>query len=684
MARMSPKQRARHDAHHDDNSSAGSVETDDVLSNAATSESGHTEDHRAGIRPYRPSASTVPPPPPVPATCTMCDVAVSEYVCAQCGRLSFCLKCSVSLHDNKFLGSHKLTPADDPNANDGFSIGDLKQLLVSKEAPPPRPGPPPMPSSDPVAPDPVTNRRRWQDEVSNDRQDRGGVPDAPPLDLVQLASDRRLLRARITEVGRCAELLRGCATKAAHEKAHSAEATKTAAEAVRRRFDLVRQLLAQKEQEYVEVIEGAGKRRLDAATKTATAVSVAATETEAYVKHMTTQLERLEGNNKQFNDSRRQLLEDVAERTRLVDQQVMDFERSLDDVQRVSLGVPVHLNMVIDTIQALEPPAVTSSAVAPAAAVIPAGKFLSEIGVQQWQSDGTLVSRGTPAESEVLARAPTPRKSLAQHVEELRHAPMPVHAASSIGTGQGITTPRAGTPTRGRSPPRSPSRGGAAPSANAVNGSAAAPTDASGLLVPYNATTAAVAKASIARSAARYQSPGAGGDGAGRGSVFPAELDLLKKHIAQRTANRRSSAAIATEAAAHGGHHMTAASASADTVPAGIQPRFRQPVAAPHPATGRSSRGSPLRQQHTASPAAGSRGQSPMARQPSAPTSGAGTPSSRAMSPTALQRIRMAMKGGSDTAAAAPGPGQYFGVQQFTGRSVLSTPPRRTYSPRPA
>jgi hypothetical protein len=550
----------------------------------------------------------------------MCDVAVAEYLCQQCGRLSFCLKCSVSLHDNKFLGAHKLTPIDEPGKGPCIAVGDLKGLLQQTVAPA-RASPPPVPTSDIDVP--ADYKERYMDDGGAGEQ-KGA--EESPLDLVGIASDRRLLRARVSEVDRCSELLRRIATKSAHEKAHSAEATKTAAAAVHRRFDLVRQLLATKEQEYVEVIEAAGKRRLDAATRTATGVSVAATETASYVQHMTTQLDRLEGSNRQFNDCRRTMLEDVAERTRQIDQQVADFERDLEEVQSVSLGLAVHLNHVIDAVQALEAPAFPIGGVSePPPRAVPADKFLSEVGVQQWRGDGTLVSRGTPSESAVLAAAPTPRKSLAQTVDELRRTPIPAHATSSAGTEAASQVHSARSPMRRAA---SPMAAPAAPAANAT-------THGGG--VKGNA---------IARAAARYQQQPSSG-----GKTFPSELDTLKKHIAQRSVRRTSS--------------HTPAGGDTDEwerpVPAPVQPMSRGRT----PTRGTNSRvGSPAARQATAT----------------APKTGPGTPSARAMSPTAAMRARMAAK--TDTPANAPGPGAYFASTNARGGAITGTPQRRGVSPR--
>ena len=76
--------------------------------------------------------------------CTMCDESLPDgdiyYYCVSCGRLEFCTKCCIMLHDNKFLGSHKLllkTVGSATPRTPGLvttTVAEIKQEVLTRTA----------------------------------------------------------------------------------------------------------------------------------------------------------------------------------------------------------------------------------------------------------------------------------------------------------------------------------------------------------------------------------------------------------------------------------------------------------------------------------------------------------------------------------------------------------------------
>jgi hypothetical protein len=225
----------------------------------------------------------------ITAKCTICEEARSEYLCHQCGRLSYCLKCTISLHDNKYLGTHRLFSLDQ---GVDLSLHQVKAALEATSPPPPAIAVPQIP---------LLPVRAVQLAEPNLR-------DPAQLDLVTLTADRKIIGHRLEELQACGSLMRKLQLELAQEKEASHDVVLTACDAVRRKFDIVRQLLKEKENDFIAHIEEAGRRRVDLATKFLVDATTIIGEIDGYVSHTADALKKAEGNPKWLNEHRQELL----------------------------------------------------------------------------------------------------------------------------------------------------------------------------------------------------------------------------------------------------------------------------------------------------------------------------------------------------------------------------------------
>lgn len=465
--------------------------SNDELSDADTSDSGNSTDlglvtNRMVTAAKERHATTISALPRASAMCTMCDVAGSEFICKQCGGLSFCLKCAVSLHDNKFLGTHKI---ESLLSMEG-SVSTIAELKIRLH----KPTLPEAFKAPPLNLDPVVADGAWRkgaklyDAQSNMNSVHTVAAKEPQVDPAELAADRQLLVARARELKGAADTLKKLTQSATSEKTHCLEATATAKEAVRRKFDILRTLLGAKEQEFLAVVDDAGRRRMDATTKLVCDATVATSETQGFVSHLETQLERLQAHRGLFIESRKSLLESSGSKLNILDDTITRLQLELDECRNISLGVAVPIEGIVLAIQSVHAPA---AALPLGAHVEIAGidgqgpvtqqQFHSAPGVKQWVSDGG----SQPAEQPI-----TPRRSFAKELEALRSTPL------------SLATANPAPATRPQSPIRSPlADGRGTPSGDAPS-------------------------ALITRAAQRT--------GTAMRTAFPPELEALKRQVAQR------------------------------------------------------------------------------------------------------------------------------------------------------
>jgi hypothetical protein len=351
--------------------------------------------------------------------CTMCDVHRSDFICPQCGRLSFCLKCCVSLHDNKFLGTHKLISLDALAEGTECTVSALKEMALQKVAP-------------------ATQRRKTADpddvSVSRPVATEWSAADGPrrveeSLDLAAIAADRNVVQARLREMSSCREWLDRLHSDLNAERLTCKETTHTACEAVRRKFDILRNVLAAKEAEYVSVVESAGKKRLDMATQVCCSSSIAIGEVDSFIAQMSNQLSRLEMNNEMFNNARRSMLDETQRRLHGVDDTIHALQSSLDDIRSVSLGVQIVLEDAVAAISAMKPPLSLGSRLhdIPHILPVPSEKFLATPGINVVRQPAEIdrsVQRGPPNSPTKPDSGAPPRKSFAQELQTLRQTPL--------------------------------------------------------------------------------------------------------------------------------------------------------------------------------------------------------------------------------------------------------------------
>jgi hypothetical protein len=341
--------------------------------------------------------------------CTLCDAAASDFSCRACGGLTFCEKCALSLHTNKFLGNHTLQNILDPN--DSVLGSDLAVRRATLDA---------EKAAREIYSDQARAARRQAEEESLQRtlrlaadsgrekakeaaelqriKDIQLAREGPKLDMKAIAADRSVLTARGKELRSCIDILRRLGMRLAEEQASCIDATRTAGDAIRKKFDLLRSLINQKEAQFLGVVQDAGKSRHEAAASQRTAVAAAVAETSAFVDNLELQLQRLDGNHTMFDEARAGLLEDTRLKISNVDGLIHKFEGVVQEVREIPLGVVVPVDGIVTALQMLQPPERTigSSEVAMLNAAealhpVPADSFENSLGVKHFRSGSSNV-----------------------------------------------------------------------------------------------------------------------------------------------------------------------------------------------------------------------------------------------------------------------------------------------------
>lgn len=442
------------------------------------------------------------------ATCSMCDEAASTFLCTQCGRLSFCTDCCVSLHDNKFLSSHKLIALDPANEGEPMSLQDVKAVTMKAVPQPPTTFlPTAVASNGPLSAVRSAQSEDGSERAATARQNSTAAAveeEQEALDLPMLAADRNIITARLNEISACRTLLADVGTALSNERFSCKDVSRTAIEAVRKKFDVLRNLISEKEAEFVGVIEKAARQRLESATKLSLEASVSLAECDAFVEQTKNQLERTSLNKKLFADARSSMMQAAEERLRGTDDTIQRLQQELDRLTSISLGVHIELDGCYAAVNALRPPSETTRRVedAPRVLPIPVHQFLNTPGVKVHKQAAELPPN---------PRASTPtRQSFQQQIHTLQS-----------------------TPPREVLDPKK--------LMNTTMAAGAAPLPSSSSLpAPHH---------EIGKIAQKFRQNGSGARAAG---AYPAELEKLRQQVASSAAaeRRRPSTASATQSSA--------------------------------------------------------------------------------------------------------------------------------------
>ena len=466
-----------------DSSSASDETSERGLSEGVSSDSGLSDELGGGSRRQmnfgndrRAAKAATTLSTKVSALCSMCDAERSTYLCESCGRLTFCLKCCVSLHDNRFLGGHHVESMSD---NSEVTVTVLRELLKQKATPA-------------VQSKSIVNVEEEEPKAKSPGRHHSESESVSPqrvtmdddLDHPGMAADQSVIQARLKEITNCSDSLRKIGVELSQEIDISRETTSTAVEAVKRKFDILRSVIAAKEAEFVSVVQDAGRSRLEAATKGQTDANVVVSELQGFVAHTENQLDRLQGNRRLFNTSRRSLLETSQAKLSDADDAIHRLQDRLDAVRHHSLGMHISLEDAVEALQRLQPPNELTSRRydPPHTEPVPGSKFVESPGVKTFKQHAPL------APSRFTTQQEPQRQSFAKEVEALRQSPLPQQRTSS--------------PIR--KPPSAP------PTQTMDTSTLSRQKDGSSL---------------IARTAARRHSP------TRTRSLFPPELEALRKQV---------------------------------------------------------------------------------------------------------------------------------------------------------
>lgn len=547
-------------------------QSDRELSEAETSDSGRSDSaaeedtsrklksggvNSATTQPHEEKLPVASVPPGASALCPMCDTRQSEYLCTACGRIVFCLNCCVNLHDNKFLAGHSFTSL---STGETVNMQKLKPLVGPKKQP--EPAAAIQPPEQPIP-------RGKTGEAA-------AIPPSEPddsqtLDYAALAADRNVLIVRAKDLEGLNRSLLRVKQEIAEERNATKDRMAAATDAVHRKFDILRTVIAAKEQEFVDVVEAAGKVRLETATRHSSGVALAAAELSTFIEHLHKQLERLEGNKRAFDEIRKSMLEDTQAQLAKADDDIHHYEDLLEEVRQVPLGVHIAVDTLVDSIQKLSVPPRIPTKTASSAPLhekpIPASQFVSAPGVRLFADQPQSQPQSQPSAVPM---------SLAKEIAELRRTPMKEALSSHASQPQSqlpVAQSRSPMPVR--------------PSADYLP---AAPTYTNGnVTIKSNLE---VSKAQMLLHKAQQQARHRPSDrvepiaanrtdspSRGRG-LFPPELDALHRQV---VASRKSSPSLRTRSPLRPGGAAVPAAPQQQDVTAYRQqsPRPRQEVPGP-------------------------------------------------------------------------------------------------------
>ena len=294
--------------------------------------------------------------------CSMCSINPSEYLCAHCGRLSFCTKCCLNLHDNKYLCGHEFQILDSIPEGERCGLEDIKRKKNAREEEE-RAGRKLLQASTILRPNtegapllPIGANKSLSAANKSITAALAQPSSHANIDMASLTADRSVITVRLRELSTCLESGQQLHRELAAERNTAKETAATAVEAVRRRFDVLRQLINAKEAEFVAVVEEAGRERFDLATAATCSINIAASELEGFISHTANQMDRLADNTVQFNAQRQGLLDSTYNTLTAVDGWTHDHQTRLQEIRSMSLGVHVPIDVAADAIQSIHPP----------------------------------------------------------------------------------------------------------------------------------------------------------------------------------------------------------------------------------------------------------------------------------------------------------------------------------------
>eukprot|EP00758_Cryptobia_borreli_P005113 Tbor_TRINITY_DN4741_c0_g1::TRINITY_DN4741_c0_g1_i1::g.16991::m.16991 len=310
--------------------------------------------------------------------CNMCDSEPSEFICVQCGRLSFCTKCCLMLHDNKFLGTHVLLSLDVSTEGKKWTLQNIKDKSKNSSQSVKRVAAVSKSNSnirddirDNITTPGETVKGSVESSASTVTIDKGNV-NAIPIrvsmvtqktenlkedDLSVFTADRSVILARVKELQASLTQGRELQKEISKERTMSKAAAKTAVDAVRHNFDILRSLLKTKEDEFVAVVEAAGKSRVEKATTSAGTMAISNAELDGFIDHLTLLLDELEENKSQFFQNRTNLLETTSAKLTEVDGWIHERQTELEEIRALCLGVHVPVEKIAQAIHELRAPA---------------------------------------------------------------------------------------------------------------------------------------------------------------------------------------------------------------------------------------------------------------------------------------------------------------------------------------
>lgn len=552
------------------------------------------------------------------AHCSMCEDAISALLCTQCGRLSFCVSCCVSLHDNKFLCTHKLIALDPLREGTVVTLAELKERSSSQTTKKPATTVASLPSQD-ASTAALSAPLSQKTAAHVDPTHQSESDETSETDIATLAADRNIIQARLAELASCRGLLQKASDGLSTERFQCRDIAQTAIEAVRRRFEVLRQVVAEKEGEFIAAIERAAKLRLEDATKSSFDAAASLAECDAFLEQTKLQLDRVSSNKKLFAEARTSMLLATDAKLRSIDDTIHRLQHDLDRIVSSSLGMHINLDNAIEEVRRLVAPQQLQGAhmAEVHSKPIPSEKFVNSPAVK------VVRQRSAEALDQTATVAATHRKSYQQELEALRNTPL-----KDIRAGNASVAPlllQAGVP--GDSRPSTP-RKQLMTHPSSANSSAANP----GL---HSSGSDASSRDAIAKIAQKYASSG----------------------------NSQRAGAAALASSKHAAQAVTA-------VPRELE-RLRQVVA---------STAAGLQRKGSVGSAAGQltpRGRSPASFRADSPSNISSSRVSSPMRSTQLTAYRSSFSPARHNPDATPGPGAYYIPTDFTARSMLSTPPRR-------
>ena len=309
--------------------------------------------------------------------CTMCEKVESTYFCYSCGKLSFCTACCLSLHNNKFLCGHAfkdlrtdITVNYDEIQSTQYSVplehnlSDTHTSIIDL--------PQDLPLVAPIKKDQIKgsstinqsiNSCKSPSNLSNstqfkeDNTDKHHVSHAIPLGLYEIMTrNLEIIDKQVQLVDTAFSFLNNSYLELELQETYTRNSVHTATEAIKSKFNLIREELDTKEKLYFEYINHIVQKRLEITSKTQVEVKEIISDIHDFSKSVAQQALEYQKRPEALSINTDTISKIAQNKIKLAEENGQLIKNRIEELMSYTMGVTIQTDPVHEAIKHIQVP----------------------------------------------------------------------------------------------------------------------------------------------------------------------------------------------------------------------------------------------------------------------------------------------------------------------------------------